>query len=116
VSLTEKVSKLVAQRGRQRACYDMATFNEPMSVTIARAFGEKPAIGRKYILGIDLGTSLGSCRLFLDGGIDAQTHKLETTIGGRTVGVGRLIKRHEHPDCLGASLKGSRGQPPTWRS
>jgi Holliday junction resolvasome RuvABC endonuclease subunit len=43
--------------------------------------------------------------LFVDGGLDAQTHKLESTIGGRTVGVGRLIKRHGNADCLGVCIE-----------
>ena len=62
-------------------------------------------MGRKFVLGLDLGTKLGSCRLFLDGGIDAQTHKLESTIGGRTVGVARLIKRHAQPECVGVCIE-----------
>ena len=62
-------------------------------------------MGRKFILGLDLETNLGPCRLFLDGRIDAPTHKLESTIGGRTVGVGRLIRRHAQLKWVGVCIE-----------
>jgi hypothetical protein len=36
----------------------------------------------------------------MDGGLDAQTLRLESNIGSRTVGVSRIINRYVGPDCL----------------
>ena len=62
-------------------------------------------MGRKFILGLDLETNLGPCRLFLDGRIDAPTHKLESTIGGRTVGVARLLDAMRNLNGLAFALR-----------
>lgn len=62
-------------------------------------------MGRKYVLGLDLGTSLGVARLFTDGEIDAQTVWLEATIGARTVGVAGIVKRFAGPDCIGVCIE-----------
>jgi hypothetical protein len=43
--------------------------------------------------------------LFVEGGLDAQTHKFESAVGDRTLGVGRHIKRHAHPECLGVCIE-----------
>ncbi len=55
-------------------------------------------MGRKYVLGLDLGTSLGVARVFTDGEIDAQTVRFEANIGARTVGVAG-------PDCIGVCIE-----------
>lgn len=62
-------------------------------------------MGRKYVLGLDLGTSLGVARVFTDGEIDAQTVRLEATIGARTVGVAGIVKRFAGPDCIGVCIE-----------
>ncbi len=45
------------------------------------------------MLGLDPGTSLGVARIFTDGGLAAQTVRLEGTIVSRTVGVAGIVKR-----------------------
>ena len=67
--------------------------------------GMRPRVGRKYVLGLDLGTSLGVARVFTDGEIDAQTVRLEATIGARTVGVSGIVKRFAGPDCIGVCIE-----------
>lgn len=62
-------------------------------------------MGRKFVLGLDLGTSLGVCRLFLDGTVEASTHKLKNDLQGRTSGVAGIIKRHASADCLGVCIE-----------
>jgi hypothetical protein len=54
---------------------------------------------------LDFGTILGVCRVFLDGGVDAQTVRLESNIGSRTVGVRNVIKRNAEPHCLGVCIE-----------
>lgn len=43
--------------------------------------------------------------MFLDGGIDAQTIRLESNIGSRTLGVRGVIKRNAGPDCVGVCIE-----------
>ena len=62
-------------------------------------------MARRYVLGLDLGTSLGVGRVFTDGGIDAQTVRLEANIGSRTVGVAGIVKRFAGPDCFGVCIE-----------
>jgi hypothetical protein len=54
---------------------------------------------------LDLGTSLGVARVFLDGGLDAQTVWLEANIGHRTVGVAGVINRFAGPDSVGVCIE-----------
>jgi hypothetical protein len=62
-------------------------------------------LGHKVILGLDLGTTLGVARVFTDGGLDAQTIRLESNIGSRTVGVAGIINRFAGPDCVGVCIE-----------
>ena len=57
------------------------------------------------MLGLDLGTTLGVSRVYVDGGIDAQALRFEGNIGTRTVGVSNVIKRHARPDCIGVCIE-----------
>jgi len=57
------------------------------------------------VLGLDLGTTLGVSRVYVDGGIDAQALRFEGNIGSRTVGVSNVIKRHAGPDCIGVCIE-----------
>ncbi len=57
------------------------------------------------MLGLDLGTTLGVSKVYVDGGLDAQTLRFEADIGSRTVGVNNVIKRHAGPDCLGVCIE-----------
>ena len=41
----------------------------------------------------------------MDGGLDAQTIRLEGNIGRRTVGVGRIIVSYAGPECIGACIE-----------
>jgi Holliday junction resolvasome RuvABC endonuclease subunit len=43
--------------------------------------------------------------VFVDGELDAQTVRLESNIGGRTVGVRGVIKRNAGPDCVGVCIE-----------
>jgi hypothetical protein len=43
--------------------------------------------------------------VFTDGGLDAQTLRLESSIGSRTVGVSRIINRYAGPDCIGVGIE-----------
>lgn len=54
---------------------------------------------------MDLGTTLGVCKVFLDGGLDAQTVRFENTLVARTVGVRGIIKRHANDECLGVCIE-----------
>jgi hypothetical protein len=51
-------------------------------------------VGRKFVLGLDLGSKLAVNKVYLEGEIDAQTFKLDTTLGARTVGVQKLIEKY----------------------
>jgi Holliday junction resolvasome RuvABC endonuclease subunit len=51
-----------------------------------------------------LGTTLGVSRVFMDGGLDAQTIRLEGNIGSRTVGVSSIIVSYAGPACIGACI------------
>ena len=57
------------------------------------------------MFGLDLGRTLGARRVFTDGGLDAQTLRLESNIGSRTVGVSRIINHYAGPDCIGARIE-----------
>jgi Holliday junction resolvasome RuvABC endonuclease subunit len=57
------------------------------------------------VLGLDLGTKLGVSRVFVDGGLDAQTIRFEGEIGSRTVGVHGVVQRFAAPDCLGVCIE-----------
>jgi Holliday junction resolvasome RuvABC endonuclease subunit len=54
---------------------------------------------------LDLGTTLGVSRVFVDGELDAQTFRFERDIGSRTVDVHNVIKRHANPDCIGVCIE-----------
>lgn len=57
------------------------------------------------MLGLDLETTLGVTREFLDGGLDAQTIRFEADIGSRTLGVHGVVKRFAGPDCVGVCIE-----------
>ena len=48
---------------------------------------------------------MGVCKVFVDVTIDASTHKMESDIRGRTVGVAGIIKRHTCAECLGVCIE-----------
>ena len=62
-------------------------------------------MGRKYIIGIDLGTTCGVCRVFLDGEIDAHHQKFESEMQARLLGVAGIVRHHAGPDCLGVCIE-----------
>ncbi|NPU11365.1 hypothetical protein HL666_11360 [Bradyrhizobium sp. 83002] len=62
-------------------------------------------MSRKYVLGLDLGTTLGVSQVFVDGGVEAVSLELDSNIQGRTTGVAGVIKRHATPDCLGVCIE-----------
>ena len=41
----------------------------------------------------------------MDGGLDAQTIRLEGNIGRRTVGVSSIIVSYAEPECIGATIE-----------
>lgn len=43
--------------------------------------------------------------MFEDGGLDAQTVRLDPNIGSRTVGVAGIVQRFAGPDCLGVCIE-----------
>jgi hypothetical protein len=47
----------------------------------------------------------GVSRVFIEGGLDAQTIRLEDNIGSRTVGVSGIIVSCAGPECIGARLE-----------
>jgi hypothetical protein len=53
---------------------------------------------------LDLGTTPGVSKVFMDGGLDAQTIRLEGNIGSRTVGVSSIIVSYAGPACIGACI------------
>lgn len=63
-------------------------------------------MGRKFLLGLGLGTSLGAARVFTDEEIDAQTVRLEANIGSRAVGVAGIVKRFAGPVCIEEQFSG----------
>jgi hypothetical protein len=62
-------------------------------------------LSRKFILGLDLTKTLGGARVLTDGGLDAQTIRLESNIGSRTVGVAGIIHRFAGPDCVAVCIE-----------
>lgn len=57
------------------------------------------------MLGLDLGTTLGVSRVYLDGGLDAQALRFDGNIGTRTVGVHGVVQRFAGPYCLGVCIE-----------
>ena len=57
------------------------------------------------MLGLDLGTTLGVSRVYLDGDLDAQALRFEGNIGSRTVGVHGVVQRFAGPDCIGVCIE-----------
>jgi hypothetical protein len=51
-----------------------------------------------------LGTILDVCSVLLDGGLDAQTIRLEGNVGSRTAGMRGVIERLAGPDCVGVCI------------
>jgi hypothetical protein len=41
----------------------------------------------------------------MDGGLDAQTIRIEGDIGGRTVGASRIIVSYAGPECIGGCIE-----------
>jgi hypothetical protein len=41
----------------------------------------------------------------MDGGLDAQTIRLEGNIGSRTIGASRIVKRYAGPECIGGCIE-----------
>jgi hypothetical protein len=41
----------------------------------------------------------------MDGGLDAQTIRLEGNVGSRTVGVSRIIVSYAGPECIGVCVE-----------
>lgn len=56
-------------------------------------------------MGIDLGTTTGVCRLFLDGGIEVESVNHPKNIQGRCCGLADIIRRHGTPDCIGVCFE-----------
>jgi hypothetical protein len=56
---------------------------------------------------LNLGTTPGVSRVFIDGGQDAQTIRLEDNIRSRTVGASGIINRYAGPECIGACIEES---------
>ena len=52
-----------------------------------------------------MGTTPGVSRVFMDGGLDAQTIRLEGNIGSRTVGASRIIVSYAGPECIGGCVE-----------
>lgn len=57
------------------------------------------------MLGLDLGTTCGVCRAFLDGSIDAHHQKFESEMQARLLGVAGIVRRHAGPDCIGVCIE-----------
>jgi hypothetical protein len=62
-------------------------------------------LARKFVLGVDLGTTLGVARVFMDGGLYAQTVRLENNIGSHTFGISGIIQRCGGPDGVGFCIE-----------
>jgi len=54
---------------------------------------------------LDSGTTPGVSRVFIDGGLDAKTIRLEGNIGSRTVGGSGIIVRYAGPERTGVCLE-----------
>jgi hypothetical protein len=52
-----------------------------------------------------LGTTPGVSRVIIDGGLDAQTIRLEGNIGSRAVGGSGIIVRYAGPRCIGGCVE-----------
>ncbi len=52
----------------------------------------------QFRLRLHMGTTLGVSRVFMDGGLDAQTIRLEGNIVSRTAGVRSIITRNAGPE------------------
>ena len=53
-----------------------------------------------------MGTTPGVSRVFMDGGLDAQTIRLEGNIVRRAAGVRSIVTRHAGPERIGAGIEG----------
>ena len=52
-----------------------------------------------------MGTTPGVSRVIIDGGLDAQTIRLEGNIGSRTVGGSGIIVSYAGPECIGGCVE-----------
>lgn len=52
-----------------------------------------------------MGTTSGVSRVFIDGGLDVQTIRLEGNIGSRTVGGSGIIVSYAGPECIGGCVE-----------
>jgi hypothetical protein len=62
-------------------------------------------VGRKYILGVDLGSRAGFAMCFVDGGLSTYARNAEKTSEGRLRSVASEIERHNTPDCIGVCIE-----------
>ncbi len=62
-------------------------------------------MSRPYILGIDLGTTIGFTRVYADGVCEPSSQKLQPTISARCVGVAGILERHNTPDLIGVVIE-----------
>ena len=69
------------------------------------AQSEASLIEPKVYFELDLGTTLGVARVLEDGGLDAQTVRLDPNIGSRTVGVAGIVQRFAGPACLDVCIE-----------
>jgi hypothetical protein len=69
-------------------------------------------VSRPYILGIDLGTTIGCARVYVDGSCEAASHKSQPTISARCVAVAGLLERNAGPLCLGVVIEEPFGPNP----
>ncbi|NEV01281.1 hypothetical protein [Bradyrhizobium uaiense] len=62
-------------------------------------------MNRNHVLGLIPGTTRGTSRVDMDGGLDAQALRFEADIGSGTVNVHRVIKRFAAADCGGVCVE-----------
>jgi len=62
-------------------------------------------VNKPFILGIDLGTTCGVARLFVDGTESTHTRKSENNLAARVCSVAAEIERHNMPECIGVVIE-----------
>ena len=62
-------------------------------------------MGRKFYLGLDLGTQVGVSRVFMDGDVECLTVKLKTAPELRLRALQDVLRVNDTPDCMGVAVE-----------
>jgi len=62
-------------------------------------------VGKLFVLGMDLGTTTGVCKLFYDDSIETLITKHKPDLKERVCGVAGIIESHSSKECIGVCIE-----------